>query len=153
MILFSLIFWIIRAHLIQDNDRWIEYASSEKYIFYFDKIDVKKLPNGHLRVWIKERPRSEYANQVRAEMIEEHKKMVGYDENQKPKYDYGEWRYYSYTKTLEEWDCVNSRAKALSIIDYEIGGDVLSTFDPDDPKWSYTVPGSTGEALEKIVCQ
>lgn len=90
---------------------------------YYDKQGIKRLPNGHVQVWIK------YVVSV-----------SGVEKQ-------------AYNLNLVEYDCSEKKNRTLSLIQYDEDGQATAPISEYLPsKWDYVVPATLAEAVLDIVC-
>ncbi len=64
---------------------------------------------------------------------------------------YGQQRVFA-QKSLREFDCAGRRSRAISYNLYLRNGQLLRTFNAEDPEWDYSPPRSMGAAEMEAAC-
>jgi tetratricopeptide (TPR) repeat protein len=125
---------------LAEIEKWPPLGKSENRFIYYDKTSIRKQPNGHIRVWMKEMVK-DIPTYVE-ERKKEYRKTVGYEN-------------YSHSLMAWEIDCDSASLGVISLIDYDGKGKVLDLHNRDEKSLEMTpvVPDSIGDLLYKMVCK
>jgi hypothetical protein len=114
---------------------WKEYAKTDRAVLYYDARSVARTSKNVVRVSEK--------RVFTVKGVFEVVKQPGFGK---------EFETLSYATGLSELQCADKKKRTLSITWYSGDGKTLSS-DSDQSNWKLITPGSTAEALRKILCK
>jgi hypothetical protein len=132
-ILFAIIF-LLTFISISYSAEWEIYTKSILGIHYYDKENIKHMPNNIIRVWEK----TIYSDAGKEDSIK----------------DLGDrFKDINYTVTLNQINCNEKMYRAVLVADYDSKGSAISSYDNPILKETIILPESVIERLYKIVCK
>ena len=132
-ILFTGIF-IFTLVSVSYSAEWEHYGEVPSGSAYYDKENIKHMPNNIIRVWVK----NVYSDTGKKESI----KNLG-----------DRFKDVKDTLYLFQINCNEKKLSSVNVTDYDSKGSVISSDDNTTLKESIILPESVGEKLYKIVCK
>lgn len=134
--LFIIFFFSMEAQAVD----WVLYAgkTDEALYYSYDPQSIMRVSKDIVRVLNKE----SYSEKGAQEAI----KKLG------PEYNGPEYKEFSYTISLWEYNCSEKKKNLLSFTLYNRGGGVINRFTCVFSSWNFIVKGSVDETLFNIVC-
>jgi tetratricopeptide (TPR) repeat protein len=118
------------------GDKWVFILDAHKSNYYYDKTTLKKLPQKHIQVWIRE-------EQDASSLLEFRKSnnlsTKGYEK-------------FSHSLNLWEIDCGSQKIGLISYHHYDDKGQVLDSNSIDKLQMNTIVPDSLAESFYKTFC-
>jgi hypothetical protein len=121
------------------TDRWISYWETEKGIFYYDRISVKKISPKIIKVLTRENLTKVGKDETIQIRKDSHLPIKGWDKLDS-------------TMLFEEVDCMNNTTKVLTLIQSDDAGNILFEYDIPNPEIQRALPESGIESLLNKVC-
>ncbi len=138
-------FVLLSSHYAgSEEGRWKLFGRSMTgTLWYMDTETVTRPAENIVAVWVKSIP-----DKTSADDMEEKEKTEAVLKRIQEKY-FGD---YEYTDGLWELDCLKSLFRLLYFCAYNKNSGILTSRLAPDAEWSFTLPGSAGEALLEAVC-
>jgi hypothetical protein len=135
--LFIIFFFSMEAQAVD----WVLYSGkTDEAVYYsYDPQSIKRVSKDIVRVLNKE----SYSEKGAQEVI----KKLGSE------YNGPEYKEFSYTISLWEYNCSEKKKNLLSFTLYNRGGGVIKRFTRVFSSWDFIVKGSVDETLFNIVCK
>jgi len=126
--------------LFAQKDTWKYVGRAETMKSYYETESAKKIGEYVVQAWVKLVPVSDADRQTEAT----HRQKLNPS---------GDYTNYAYTMILAENDCVKTRTRPLSTIDYDSKGVAIQTHEFKQPAdWYYPPPESIGLSLLQAIC-